>query len=47
MGAAFLALLTVTSVGMLAMQIPLDNFQRHGKTTLEQAEDNNSLIRIR
>ena len=47
MGLAFLALLAVTSVGMLAMQIPLDNFQRHGGITQEIPEDNNSLIRIR
>ncbi|MDX2495919.1 MAG: hypothetical protein QNK27_13220, partial [Desulfuromusa sp.] len=47
MGAAFLALLAVTSFGMLAMKIPLDNFQRYGATTQEVPEDNNSLIRIR
>ncbi len=47
MGLAFLALLAVTSVGMLAMQIPLDNFQRHGGVVQEAPEDNNSLIRIR
>ncbi|MEA3544734.1 MAG: hypothetical protein U9R69_05870, partial [Thermodesulfobacteriota bacterium] len=47
MGLAFLALLAVTSVGMLAMQIPLDNFQQHGGVTREMPEDNSSLIRIR
>ena len=47
MGLAFLALLAVTSVGMLAMQIPLDNFQRHGGITQEMPEDNSSLIKIR
>ena len=47
MGLAFLALLTVTSVGMLAMQTPLDNFQKYGTVTQEKLEDNNSLIRIR
>lgn len=47
MGAAFLALLTVTSVGMLAMQIPLNNSQRHGSAMQKIPEDNNSLIHIR
>ncbi len=47
MGLAFLALLAVTSVGMLAMQIPLDNFQKHGSVIQEIPKDNNSLIRIR
>ena len=47
MGLAFLALLAVTSVGMLTMQIPLDNFQKHGGVIQEAPEDNNSLIRIR
>jgi len=46
MGLAFLALLAVTSVGMLAMQIPLDNFQRAGGFTQEMPEDNSSLIRV-
>lgn len=47
MGAAFLALLAVTSFGMLVMQIPLDNFQKYGSVSPEKVEDNNSLIRIR
>jgi len=47
MGLAFLALLAVTSVGMLTMQIPLDNFQKYGAVTHEKPENNNSLIRIR
>jgi len=46
MGLAFLALLTVTSVGMLLMQIPLDNFQKYGSITHEKPEDNHTLIRI-
>jgi Zn-dependent protease len=47
MGLAFLALLTVTSIGMLAMQIPLDNFHKHGATALDMPEENDSQIRIR
>lgn len=47
MGLAFLALLAVTSVGMLAMQVPLDNFQRYGSISPEKPENNHSLIRIR
>lgn len=47
MGLAFLALLAVTSVGMLTMQIPLDNFQKYGSVTHEKPANNHSLIRIR
>lgn len=47
MGLAFLALLAVTSVGMLTMQIPLDNFQKYGSVTHEKPENNHSLFRIR
>ena len=47
MGAAFLGLLAVTSFGMLAMQIPLDDFQRQGLIPQERPEDQQSQIRIR
>jgi len=47
MGLAFLALLAVTSFGMLAMQIPLDEFQKHGVTTREQPESDGSKAHIR
>ncbi len=47
MGLAFLALLAVTSIGMVAMQIPLNNFQQHGHFTQEPIEDNSTLIKIR
>ncbi len=47
MGLAFLALLAVTSVGMLAMQIPLDHFQQHGMTAPEPLENPESQIHIR
>lgn len=47
MGAAFLALLAVTSFGMLAMQVPLDNFQQYGMTAPEQQNDNDAQIRVR
>ncbi|HKJ04627.1 MAG TPA: site-2 protease family protein [Geopsychrobacteraceae bacterium] len=46
-GLAFLALLAVTSFGMLAMQIPLADFQRHGITTDEVPESNDSIIHIK
>ena len=47
MGVAFLALLALTSGGMLAMQIPLDNFQQYGETSPELTEDNSPQIRVR
>lgn len=46
MGLAFLALLAVTSFGMLIMQIPLNNFQQHGVVSEEVPESNDSIIRI-
>jgi Zn-dependent protease len=39
MGLAFLALLAVTSFGMLAMQVPLDNFQQQGITSEKPYQD--------
>lgn len=47
MGAAFLGLLAITSFGMLAMQIPLDNFQRQGMTSQERPDNQQSQIRVR
>jgi Zn-dependent protease len=47
MGLAFLALLAVTSVGMLAMQIPLDNFDKFGVTTQEHPANDEARVRIR
>ncbi|SEA59859.1 Zn-dependent protease (includes SpoIVFB) [Desulfuromusa kysingii] len=47
MGLAFLALLAVTSVGMLTMHIPLDNLQKYGTVAPEKLENNQSIIRIR
>ncbi len=47
MGVAFLALLAVTSFGMLAMQIPLDEFREHGAINLQQSEDDGTKARIR
>ena len=47
MGLAFLALLAVTSFGMLAMQIPLENFQQHGTAVQQTPEDYKSLIEVR
>jgi len=46
MGLAFLALLAVTSFGMLAMQIPLNNFQQQGSTQ-EIPQEGEPLVRIR
>lgn len=46
MGVAFLGLLAVTSFGMLAMQIPLENFQQHGMTAPATVDDNDAQIRI-
>ena len=46
MGLAFLALLAVTSFGMLAMQIPLSNFQQQGSTQ-EIPQEGEPLVRIR
>lgn len=45
MGVAFLALLAVTSFGMLAMQIPLNEFDRHGTIVQEVPADTKPLIR--
>jgi Zn-dependent protease len=47
MGAAFLALLAVTSFGMLAMQIPLDNFSQQRISSQELQEKPDTQIRIR
>ena len=47
MGLAFLGLLAVTSFGMLAMQIPLDNFQQHGVTSPEVPAGDNTKAHIR
>ncbi len=47
MGLAFLALLAVTSFGMLAMQVPLDNFQQQGAAVQQTSEDYRSQVRIR
>jgi Zn-dependent protease len=47
MGLAFLALLAVTSFGMLAMQIPLDKFNQQGGTTQQASDDYKSQVRIR
>ena len=47
MGLAFLVLLAVTSIGMLAMQIPLDNFRLHQQTDQGTPEDYGSQVRIR
>jgi Zn-dependent protease len=46
-GVAFLMLLAVTSFGMLAMQIPLDEFQRHGIASEEMSTGNEPLVRMR
>ena len=46
-GTAFLALLAVTSFGMLAMQVPLDNFNQYGDIAPKQPEDNDAQIRVR
>ncbi len=47
MGIAFLALLAVTSFGMLAMQIPLDNFQQNGFSNQEESVELGTKARIR
>lgn len=47
MGLAFLALLAVTSFGMLAMQVPLDRFQQHGVTAEELPVDDGTKAHIR
>lgn len=47
MGLAFLALLAVTSIGMLAMQVPLDNFDLHQQASQQSPEDYGSRVRIR
>lgn len=46
-GVAFLALLTVTSFGMLAMQVPLDAFQRNGAPVQEVPEAREPLLHIK
>ena len=46
MGVAFLALLAVTSFGMLAMQIPLNEFAQHGSVVQESPEDSAPQIRM-
>ena len=47
MGLAFLVLLAVTSFGMLAMQIPLNDFQQYEIPADEVPESNDSIIRIK
>lgn len=47
MGLAFLALLAVTSIGMLVMQIPLEEFHRSHQGTLQAPADYSSEVRIR
>ncbi len=47
MGLAFLALLAVTSFGMLAMQIPLDEFQRSGLSGPDRSQTGEPQVRIR
>lgn len=46
MAVAFLTLLAVTSFGMLAMQIPLDNFDKHGFSNQQQPEKPENQIRV-
>lgn len=46
MGVAFLALLAVTSFGMLAMQIPLDEFNQREGVLQESPSDQRPLIRV-
>ncbi len=46
-GVAFLALLAVTSVGMLAMNIPLEKFKQQGMTTQEKPEMREPLMHIK
>ena len=45
-GVAFLTLLAVTSFGMLAMQIPLDEFQRQGISAEEMSEEHEPMVRL-
>jgi Zn-dependent protease len=45
-GVAFLALLAVTSFGMLAMQIPLGEFQRQGISADEMSEEHEPMVRL-
>ena len=47
MGLAFLALLAVTSIGMLVMQVPLNEFERMGTSAQQQPENHESQIRVR
>ncbi len=47
MGLAFLALLTVTSIGMLAMQIPLEKIQQNGFFSQEMPANDNAEVRVR
>ena len=47
MGLAFLALLAVTSFGMLAMQIPLDKFQQQGAAVQQTPKDYKSQVQVR
>lgn len=47
MGLAFLALLAVTSFGMLAMQVPLDEFHQQLNSTPQPEEDYKTQVRIR
>jgi Zn-dependent protease len=47
MGMAFLALLAVTSFGMLAMQVPLENFQQQGAAVEQTSEDYKSQVQVR
>jgi Zn-dependent protease len=47
MGVAFLVLLAVTSFGMLAMQVPLDEFNRQGVVEEQTTDDYKSHIRVR
>jgi len=46
-GLAFLALLAVTSFGMLMMQIPLNNLQHQGSAVLETPENQTPQVRVR
>lgn len=46
-GLAFLGLLAVTSIGMLSMQIPLENFNRHGLTVEETPVNDEGRVRLR
>jgi len=47
MGVAFLVLLAVTSFGMLAMQVPLDEFSRQQVIEQQPTDDYKSQIRVR